>query len=127
MSRSKKNASDLSPTDLEKKIDGGQVDLLYLLLGEEGYFKDQIIDKLSLTVDESFRDFNISRHSLGDTLVVQIVDAALQMPMMAKRRLLIVSDLDKIKDEASTDALIEYLNHPVDTATIVFLAGSLDG
>src|SRR5882724_1449442 len=127
MSRSKKSASDLSVADLDKKIDNGQVDLLYLLLGEEAYLKDHIISKLSLTVDGAFRDFNISRHSLGDTPIIHILDDARQSPMMSKRRLLVIKDLDKMKDEASSDALIEYLSHPADTATIVFLAVSLDG
>ena len=127
MSRSKKSASDLTVADLDKKIDSGEVDLLYLLLGEEAYLKDHLIKKLTLTVDESFRDFNVSRHSLADTSIVEILDAARQTPMMAKRRLMVVSDLDKIKDEASTDALIDYLGHPADTATLVFLAVSLDG
>ncbi|HZS45561.1 MAG TPA: DNA polymerase III subunit delta [Blastocatellia bacterium] len=126
MSR-KKSASDLSPAELEKQIQSGKVEPLYLFIGEDSFLKDGALKKLVNTVDEGFRDFNVEEFSLQETPVAKILDAARQLPMLARHRLLIISDVDKLKDETGTDALIEYLRHPVDTTCMVFVTNTLDG
>lgn len=127
MSRPRKIASDLDPAELDKQLDAGKVEPLYLFLGEETYLKEQAIKRLAATVEEAFRAFNVTRLSLKETSLAAALDAARQMPMMARRRLVVISDLDQIKDEAAIDALIEYLRHPVETTCLVFTGRSLDG
>src|SRR5215470_12501016 len=104
MSRSRKSASDLSPAELEKKIQSGNVEPLYLFLGEDNYLKDSAIRKLVSTVDEGFPEFNIERFSLQETPVVPVLDAARQLPMLSRHRLMIIDEVDKLKDDASIEA-----------------------
>lgn len=125
MSRSRSRTQGLAPSDLEKAVEAGRIDPIYLFLGPEQYLRRQAIDLLTSTVDEAFRAFNVDAFSAAEHDLETIFDVARQMPMMSPRRLVVIRDADAIR-EGSQDALERYLKDPVDSAAVVFVADALD-
>lgn len=113
-----------------RRVKGGQVEPLYLFVGEEDYLHQRGLHLLYETLDEATRGFNISVFNIDDSNTVSsravaAIDAANQLPMMGRRRIVVVRDIDKIKDE-DVDVVLEYLKRPASTASVVFQSHSLD-
>ncbi|HKV42004.1 MAG TPA: DNA polymerase III subunit delta [Blastocatellia bacterium] len=132
---SKKQAG-LTCEQFRSRVKEGKIDPLYLFVGEEWYLHKQALQELYKTIDEAAREFNISVFAMagsqsgtaagsGKTLASNAIDAANSMPMISKRRIVVVRDFDKIT-EGEMDLVLEYLKRPADTATLVFQATSLD-
>jgi len=86
---------------------------IYLLMGKEKFFHDQIIQTLSgsLFTDSSSRGLNrIILHGTENSLA-DVVGASLSYPMMSEYKLVIVKDFSKIKT-ADSDPFIRYLDNP---------------
>lgn len=120
----------LSYEQFQRRVKGGQVEPLYLFLGEEDYLHQRGLRLLYETVDEATRSFNISIFSMDEPAAVSsravaAIDAANQLPMIARRRIVVVRDIDKMKEE-DADVILEYLKYPAPTASVVFQSSSLD-
>ncbi len=132
MSR-KKKLDALSYDDFRRQIKEGHIESLYLFTGEEDYLHDRAVRLLYNTVDEASRVFNISVFAIGSEIsptgpkatAAMAIDTANQWPMIAARRVVIIRDFDKIREE-ETDLVFEYLKRPASTATVVFQSRSLD-
>lgn len=130
--RPKKRTSGRTYEDLRREVEAGRIEPLYLFVGEEQYLQEHALRLLHDTVDEALRMFNVSAYSIGSdngtgskTTASMAIDAANQMPMMSARRIVIVRDFDKIKeDEQAT--VHAYLENPSPTTTMVFQAVSPD-
>lgn len=99
---------------------------VYLLMGEEAYFIDQISSYVeNNVVDEDDRDFNQTVVFGADVTASQVADAARQYPMMAERRVVIVKEAQAMK---SFEALEKYLDKPVPSTILVicYKNGSVD-
>jgi len=125
VSRRSPKKTGLAFADFAKNVGAGAIEPLYLFLGPEHYLRREAIELLVATVDESFRAFNVDTLSAADHEFGQILDLARQLPMMASRRLLVVTHPEAIK-EAAQEALEDYLKAPSDRATVVFAADALD-
>ncbi len=130
--RAKKRLDGLGFDEFRRQIKEGRISPLYLFAGEETYFQERALRLLVGTLDEAGRVFNYSIYSLGgDTSsgpkvsAAAALDGANQFPMMSARRIVVIRDFDKIKEEEN-DLVIEYLKRPAPTATVVFQATSLD-
>lgn len=121
----KSGQQGLSPSDFATKIARGEVEPLYLFLGPERYLRREAVELLVATVDEGFRAFNVDMVSATDTPLESILDLARQLPMMASRRVVVVSNPEAVKEPAQ-EALETYLKAPSDQAAVVFVADSLD-
>jgi DNA polymerase III subunit delta len=115
----------LSPADFSARIARGEIDPLYLFLGPERLLRREAIDLLVGTVEEGFRAFNVDTLSLAELSLENALDVARQLPMMASRRLVVLTSPESIKDTAQ-EALEDYLKSPSDQAIVVFVADSLD-
>ncbi len=132
MSR-KKKLDALSYDDFRRQIKEGHVESLYLFTGEEDYLHTRAVRLLYNTIDEASRIFNIALFSIGSEIspagpkatAAMAIDAANQWPMAASRRVVIIRDFDKIREEEN-DLVFEYLKRPASTATVVFQSRSLD-
>jgi DNA polymerase-3 subunit delta len=140
----------LTSAEFHRKIEQGQIEPLYLFSGPmpdarrkyaddepEEYIERQALRALiEECLDPAARDFNLSSYSAADSTLAEIVDAARQLPVFSRRRLVIVRDLDKAfraktnQDESEpkktteqpgVQELIEYLKRPSPTTTVVFL------
>jgi len=100
---------------------------LYLLFGPEGYLRDaaaRAITDLALK-GAALREFNETIYSLAGADVQQAIAAAEQLPMMAARRVVRVTDFARLR-EADEGALVRYLARPAESTTVIFVADGLD-
>ena len=131
MSRRKK-LDGLTYDDLRRQIKQGHIEPLYLFVGEESYYHQHALRLLTNTIDEGSRVFNVSVYQIGSDIVPGVkataaaaIDNANQWPMMSARRIVIIRDFDKIKEDEN-ELVVEYLKKPSPQSTVVFQAASLD-
>lgn len=125
MAGGRSKVRSILPAEFESRVRAGNLDAVYLFLGEERYLIRQAVESLLQTVDEAFRTFNVSRYSLRQTELAVALDAARELPMMAPRRLVVIDDVDATA-ELPDAALGAYLASPVPETILVLIAGSLD-
>ena len=113
--RPKKKTGGLTFEELRRAVNDGRIEPLYLFVGEEHYHHEQALRILSDTVDEALRVFNVSVFTIGSdngggskTTAAHALDAANQLPMMSARRVVVVRDFDKIKEDEQ-EYVFEYL------------------
>ncbi|MBO4827071.1 MAG: DNA polymerase III subunit delta [Prevotella sp.] len=99
---------------------------VYILMGEEAYFIDQIADYIAqnvLTPDE--RDFNQTIVYGADTNASNLADMARRYPMMAEFQVIIVKEAQNIR---AWDALEKYFEKPVKSTILVicYKNGTID-
>ncbi len=127
----KKKLDGLSFDEFRRSIKEGSVEPLYLFVGEEQYLQERAQRLLANTLDEAGRIFNFSVFSIGDgsaggrVTAWTVIETANQLPMMSARRIVVVRDFDKIKDDEN-ELILEYLKKPSLTSTVIFQAVSLD-
>lgn len=131
MSRQTKNEG-IKFEALRRQIDGGQIASLYLFIGEERRLHEEALKMLFDTIDPALRPFNAAVFTIGSdngtgskTTIAQALDAANQMPMMSARRIVVIRDFDKIKEDEQ-EHVFRYLKNPSPTTTVVFQAPSPD-
>ena len=100
---------------------------VYLLMGEEGYYTDQICDYIAnhaLRPEE--QDFNQTVVFGADVTSGQVADMAKRFPMMAERQVVIVKEAQNLKN---WDRLEAYMEKPQPTTVLVicYKNGSVDG
>lgn len=94
---------------------------VYLIEGEELLLVDEAARMVELAaLGDGIRDFNLDRFQLGESSADQIGTAMATMPMMAKRRVVIVRCPRGIDDKGS-DALVRWADDPVPSATLVLV------
>jgi DNA polymerase-3 subunit delta len=127
----------LSKEKFRTEIERGVFRPVYVLYGEETYLRDNAAKFISLKAfsENDFRDFNDDSFSLSnpENISVALV-AANQLPMMAQRRLVRITEVrvstSAIKDtlkEESEDALKAYLSNPNPSTILVFVVDELNG
>lgn len=128
----KKKLDGLSFEEFRRQIKEGRIEPLYLFAGEEQYLQERALRLLYETIDEAGRVFNLSTFSIGGdgaagnrATSTQAIEEANQLPMMSSRRIVVIRDFDKIREEEN-EIVLEYLKRPSPSTTIVFQAVSLD-
>ncbi|MBT8232991.1 MAG: DNA polymerase III subunit delta [Saprospiraceae bacterium] len=92
---------------------------VYFLQGEESYFIDQIVDYIDKEIlTEGEKSFNQVVLYGKETDFKQVVDQAMQFPMMAAYRVVIVKEAQSM---SSLEKLSSYIDNP-STQTILVLA-----
>ena len=119
--------STFSRTELERSLKEGRLVPVYLLVGCEGYLRDQgaraIADAaLSGTL---LREFNDSTFSLTSGGAQDAIAAANQMPMMSPRRVVKITDFGKLR-EADEETLVRYVEDPAESTVAIFNSEDLD-
>jgi len=98
-------------------IKGGIIKPLYVLMGDEPYYSDVIIEEISdraLTPEE--RGFNQLLLYGADVSASQVIEAARRFPMMASRQLVIVKEAQLIND---LDRIELYCKQPLPSTILV--------
>jgi DNA polymerase-3 subunit delta len=113
--------------ELWRSLKGGKVGPLYLLFGPEDYLRDKAAREITDAAlkGAALREFNESSFSLASADVQHALAAAEQLPMMAERRVVRVTDFAKLR-EADEEALVRYVSRPVETSVVLFIADDLD-
>ncbi len=98
-------------------IAAGRFAPIYLLMGEEDWFIDQLADMLvEKTLDEAERAFNLTVVYGKDSTVRTIIDAARQMPMMGARQVIVVREAQGLR---KIDELQFYTANPSPSTILV--------
>lgn len=127
--------SVLTREDLRNQLKKREFAPVYLLFGAETYLRDlaaKTIADLSLAAS-SLREFNEIEHSLNDSKVNHALADAEQLPMIDARRVVKINNVrvsansnkDNLKEE-DEGLLLRYLNRPVETSIVIFIADELD-
>jgi DNA polymerase III subunit delta len=119
--------SSITREELKRFLKAGRIDPLYLFYGAEGFLRDawaRAVTEAALK-GAALREFNESSYSLANTDVQQAIAAAEQLPMMAGRRVVRVTDFSKLR-ESDEGALTRYVARPVETSVVIFVADELD-
>ena len=128
----RKKTDGLDYSTFRTRVKERDISPLYLFLGEEAYLQKNALEHLYESVDEGSRPFNIALFSIGaeapsghKATIADAIDAANQLPMMAARRIVVVREFDKIKEDEQ-QILLDYLKNPSQMTSLVFQAPSLD-
>src|SRR5881396_3063362 len=113
--------------DLEQVLKQGKIEPVYFLFGPETYLRERAAAAIA---DEALRDtllreFNDSSVSLASQSAQDAIAIAEQLPMMSSRRVVRLKDFAKLKD-ADEEAFLNYLERPVETSVVIFMAADID-
>ena len=97
-------ARAITPTAALQQIKAGTPGSLYLLLGDDEHEKIELAAEFEGIVDESLRAFNVERFHGGDVSLGTILDAARTVPMMADRRVVVVTRAERVLEPARESA-----------------------
>ena len=121
----------ITPESFETSLRSGRFEPVYFLFGDEEFLVEEACDRLiAAAVDESTREFNFDQFHGTEATLADIVDRAMQYPMMAERRVVVVRELDRVfalrgKPDASS-SFARYLARPSETTILVMTAGTGD-
>lgn len=94
---------------------------VYLLMGEEDYYIDRIVELLEATVvPEDEKDFNSATYYGADVDVRQVISRAQQFPLMSDRQIVLLKEAQAM-DRAKTklEMLASYVKHSNDATVLV--------
>ena len=122
---------------LWKQIKSGEKASIYTLYGLETYLRDLAVRFIAdhMFGERDFRDFNDDEFSLNiPDSVKSALAAADQLPMMASRRVVKITEVrvsssaakDTLKED-HYDAILAYLSNPSPSSVVIFVADELNG
>ena len=119
---------------LGRQIASGELDALYLILGDDEQWKLAVAAEFEQAVDEGLRAFNVTRFHGNETALGEVLDAASTAPMMAPRRIVIVTHAEKLLQPSRESAAAArdlksfeaFLDDPFAHAAVVLVSGPLD-
>lgn len=127
----------LTRDQLREQLKSKTIAPVYVLFGPETFLRDlaaRTITNFSFG-EGDFRDFNDTEFSVADADTLQnALAAAEQLPMMAQRRVVRITDVrvsavqtrDTLKEEHE-GALLRYLERPPESTVLIFVADELNG
>ncbi len=102
-----------------KKIESGKPLPIYVIFGEEDYFREKAINLLiERFVDKNTKDFNFSILRGDDAKVEFLYNRLTSIPMMSEKRVVIIKNADFITRDV-IKALVKYVKNPVDSTILI--------
>lgn len=116
-----KPSKDLTYRDVLDSIKKKQFASVYLLMGEEPYYIDLIVDALEKNVvEEDNKAFDQLVFYAADSDIEVVVASAQQYPVMGDRQLVILKEAQSMNGaKAQLDKMASYVLHPNPKATLV--------
>jgi DNA polymerase-3 subunit delta len=119
---------------LRKQLTAGEIDPLYMLVGQDDAEKAAVAAEFAEMLDEGLRAFNFERLYGGDIKADDLVQASGMLPMMAPRRVVVILEAEKLlipKREGKAadeeqDRLEAFIKNPPGHCTVVFVCGAVD-
>lgn len=112
-------------------IKKGDVAPVYLLMGEEPYYIDKLVEAFEHNiVKEEEKDFNFTVYYGQEIDIPSVIAACQQYPFMADRKLVILKEAQSMdKAKAKLDMLAEYVKRPNEQNVLVvsFKGDNLSG
>lgn len=120
----------LKPEQAIHEARTGALRPVYLVLGEEGFLRRQVIEAIRAATDVgAAAAFNEDRWVASDTSAAHVVAAAQTAPMMAKQRFILLTGVDRWdkKGEQHLDDLAAYAADPAPFTVLVVAGPKLNG
>jgi DNA polymerase-3 subunit delta len=123
----------MTPDDAIKRAEKGDLLPVWLLVGEERLLRDQAFEAIIRNaLAGGLSEFNLDKFSAGETPVDKVLGATRTVPMMAKKRVVVVRGLDRWDNASGGDGsegneLAEYAKEPIDSTCLVLVAEKIDG
>ena len=109
-----------------KELREGKIFPVYLFEGKEGYLKREALKKLrNKLISPQYIDFNYEVFSGVVASGKQVIESAYLIPFKDKWRLVVVTQIDKLKT-AEQKIIISYLNNPVNSTCLVGMGEKFD-
>ncbi len=120
-------ASAMNHLQLESSLKQQGPGCLYLVVGEEDLLRDSVVNVLTQAVLGVEGDaFNYEQFYGDEASGVDIRNSIAAVPVFAVRRLVVVKAAEKLNARES-EPLLEYVNTPVESTTLVFVSSKMDG
>jgi DNA polymerase-3 subunit delta len=122
----------MTPAQAVDQARKGELLPVYLVAGEERLLRDEVVRELrEASLAGGVAAFNEDKFTAGEADVESIVSAARTVPMMARRRFVLVRGAERW-DSAEAggspfDRLAEYAAAPVDSSCLVIVGAKIDG
>ena len=100
----------------------GEVEAVYHFTGDEDFLKGEALKKLiAILVPQELRNFNLDVLYGAETSADQIINKASTIPVNARKRVVVVNDLDKLSP-FSKDMLLSFLPKLPDSVCLILLS-----
>lgn len=135
-------AAQLSPEEAIREAQSGRLRPVYLIAGEERYYRQQVVQAMrQAVVGPGAASLNEDQFVAGEAELRTVLSAARTLPMFGPRRLVLVRDLERWEGKADDDGaeseskgvvykpldqLAEYAAAPSETTTLLLIADKLD-
>lgn len=126
----------MTPAQAIKSAEAGELLPVYLLSGEDRFHRDRAVEALvRAALGGGLAELNVDKLIAGEADADTAIRAARTVPMMAKRRVVLVRSVERW-DSASSgdddklsplDKIAEYAKAPADTACLILVAEKVDG
>jgi DNA polymerase-3 subunit delta len=113
----------VTPQELTKRLAAGQVEPLYLVVGEESWLADQALAALRRYAAATDDLMNTHVFSGADVTPIEVVAMAQTLPALALRRFIVVRDAERLP---AADALTAYCTDPSPSTCLVFVMAKPD-
>lgn len=113
----------MTPQELTKRLNAGQIEPIYLVVGEESWLVDEALTTLRRYASATDDLMNTHVFSGAEVSPSHIVAIAQTLPASAPRRLIIVRDAERL---AASDTLVGYCADPAPSTCLVFVMTKLD-
>ncbi|MBI5507566.1 MAG: DNA polymerase III subunit delta [Deltaproteobacteria bacterium] len=111
--------------DFDRALQSSELGAVYALVSAEPLLLSEAVVGIRDRVLKAASDFNRDEFRAGEVAVERVLDAATTLPMMAARRYVLFSDLQRLKTK-DLAPLIAYLEKPAPTSVLVLTATELD-
>src|SRR3954466_6074018 len=126
----------MTPEQASREAQEQKLRPVYLLMGEERHLEGKVVQALkTATMANGIAGLNEDQIQAQESDVETALAAARTLPMMAKRRFVLVRGLEHWEPRDNADAkekvsaldrLLEYAQNPSPSTTLVLLGGNLD-
>ena len=123
----------ISAESLIARLTKGKAAASLLLLGKDAYLRDAFRERIvEASIEPAARSWALSRYSAEDGELPAALAQARTVPMLARRQVVIVTDLEAVEEmadekrEAETQNLAGYFADPAPFTVLVFEARELD-
>ncbi len=123
----------MTPEQAITEARAGNLRPAYLVLGEEAFLAEQVIDALMAAASAGgAAGFNVDKMHAAEVSAHAAVAAARTVPMMAKHRFVLLAGIERWESKSggsseSFDVLADYVAEAVDSAVLVLRARKLNG
>jgi DNA polymerase III subunit delta len=129
----------MTPEEAASRAERGDLLPVWLLVGEERLLRDQAQSAIvKSALAGGVAELNTDKFTAGETDIDKVLGATRMVPMMAKRRVVLVRGLERwdasaealgegLKSLPPLDRIAEYTRAPIDTTCLVLVAQKLDG